>query len=182
MKKIVCVLGSPREGGNSETIARKVLETAESIGAQSQVFTLNDLTYKGCQACMSCKTTSQECVVEDDLKPVLAAIREADVLVMASPIYFGQVTGPLWTFIDRAYSLLGPDFRTNPNPGRLSLGKKCVLITTQGNPDAAACDIVPTYTAFLKRFGYEEVVAIRGIGLADQTDAAANSRTYGSGR
>ena len=175
MKKIACVLGSPRQGGNSETIARKVLDTAESMGAHSQVFTLNSLNYKGCQGCMACKTTAQECVINDDLKAVLDAVREADVLVIAGPIYFGQVTAQLKGFIDRTYRWLGPDFKTDPKPGRLSPGKKCVFIATQGNPDSAALDIAPMFAMFLKRFGYEEVVSVRGLGLAGKTDAAANS-------
>jgi multimeric flavodoxin WrbA len=173
MKKVVCVLGSPRSNGNSETIARKFLETAESLGAQTQAFSLNNLTFKGCQACMGCKTGSEECVVADDLRDVLRAVRDADVLVMTSPIYFGQITGQLKCFIDRMYSFLKPTYRSSPDRSRLSPGKKLVFITTQGNADAGAFDVYPAYATFLgpEWFGYDTHV-IRGLGLGAKTDAA----------
>ena len=56
MKKVVCVLGSPTANGNSETIARRFLETAESLGAVTETFFLHDLCFSGCHACMGCKT------------------------------------------------------------------------------------------------------------------------------
>ena len=174
MKKIVCILGSPRHNGNSETIARKFLETAESMGAQSQVFNLYNLNFKGCIACMACKTSSEECVVNDDLKEVLAAVKEADVLVMTSPIYFGEVTGELKCFIDRMYSFLTPNYVADrDNRSRLSKGKSCVFIGTQGNPDPQLYDVFPaTYAKFFgpEWFGYDCKV-IRGIGMLAKTDA-----------
>lgn len=171
MKKVACVLGSPRQNGNSETIARAFLEVAESLHAQTQTFELNELSFKGCQACMACKTDSEKCVVEDDLADVLAAVREADVLVVTSPIYFGQVAGQLKCFIDRTYSFLKPDYMSNPNPGRLSPGKKCVFILTQGSPNENDYDVFPGYAQFFRWFGYE-CHHIRGLGLGAPTDAA----------
>ncbi len=177
MKKIVCVLGSPRQNGNSEAIARKFIETAESLGAQCETFNLYKLDFKGCIACMACKTGSEECVIKDGLKEVLAAVKDADILVMTSPIYFGQVTGELKCFIDRMYSFLTPNYVTDAaNRSRLAKGKKCLFIATQGNPDGSFYDVFPsTYGKFFgpEWFGYECEV-IRGIGLRDKTDAANN--------
>ena len=177
MKRVVCVLGSPRSNGNSETIAKKLLETMESLGAQTRTFVLNDLDIKGCQACMGCKTGADGCVVEDDISDVLKAVREADVLVMTSPIYFGQVTGQLKCFIDRMYSFFTPQYMTDPNHrSRLAPGKKCVLITTQGDPDAASFNVIPMFHRFLGPgfMGYENYT-IRGVGLNAKTDAASNT-------
>lgn len=61
--KIVCLLGSPRNDGNSATIAKRFCETAEKLGSQVQTFALNKLTYKGCQACKGCKTKSDRCIL-----------------------------------------------------------------------------------------------------------------------
>ena len=171
MKRVVCVLGSPRSGGNSETIARKFLQTAESLGSHTQIFALNCLDFKGCQACTGCKTGADECVVKDDLADVLRAVRDADVLVMTSPIYFGQVTGQLKCFIDRTYSFMKPNYMSDPKPSRLAPGKKAVFIITQGNPDPNAFDVFSSYEGFFKWFGYEAHV-IRGVGLGAKTDAA----------
>lgn len=172
MKKFVCLLGSPRAGANSETICDRILDTAKRKGAETRKVSLNSLSFKGCQACMACKKDADKCVVNDDLAEVLQAVSEADVLLMASPIYFGQVTGQLKCAIDRMYSFLKPDYMTNPAPSRLGPGKKCVFVLTQGNPDSAAFDIYPDYERFFKWFGYEMHV-IRGTGLRAPTDAAA---------
>jgi len=171
MKKVVCVLGSPRSGGNSETIAQKLAETAESLGAQSRTFRLNDLNLKGCQGCMGCKTGSEVCVVRDDLAPVLAAVAGADVVVLTSPIYFGQISGQLKSFIDRTFSYLQPDFFSNPNPSRLAPGKKMVFIVTQGDNDLKNYDVVPGYEGAYKTMGFE-TFSIRAGGLGAPTDAA----------
>ena len=170
MSKVVCVLGSPRHG-NSETIADKFCRTAESLGAEVQVFNLNQLVFRGCQACMACKSGHEECVVKDGLTEVLAAIKGADVLVMTSPVYFGQVSGPLKCLIDRMYSFLTPGYMTGGDRSRLDFGKKCVLIATQGNPNPDLFDVYATYTKFFgpEWFGYE-VHVIRGYGLVGKTD------------
>lgn len=174
MKKVVALLGSPRRHGNSEAIADKIMNTAKSLGAETQEFALNELTFKGCQACMACKTGSEKCVVKDDLAQVLDAVIEADVLIMASPIYFGELTGQLKCALDRMYSFLTPDYMTNPNPSRLAPGKKCVYVLTQGNPNETEFDIFPKYDRFFKWFGYE-MHSIRGLGLRQKTDAASRA-------
>ena len=72
--KILCVLGSPRPNGNSATIAKRFIETAKKLGADVQTFELNKMTYRGCQACGSCKTKTEKCATKDDLTAVLDAI------------------------------------------------------------------------------------------------------------
>jgi multimeric flavodoxin WrbA len=93
--KIVCVLGSPRETGNSSAVANRFCDTAEKFGAQVKTFVLNQLAYRGCQGCMACKTKLDKCILEDDLTEVLDTIRKTDVLVLASPVYFWDVSGQL---------------------------------------------------------------------------------------
>lgn len=172
MKKAVCILGSPRKDGNTAALAARFADTATSMGADVKTFQLNDLAFKGCQACMSCKTTSETCVVEDDLSTVLAAVAEADVMLMTSPIYFGQVSGQLKCFLDRLFSFLKPDFMTNPNPLRFAPGKKALFITAQGDPDASHYDAAAGYAEFFNTFGVETRV-IRAIGAHDPGDAAS---------
>jgi multimeric flavodoxin WrbA len=164
--KIVCVLGSPRPKGNSAAIARRFTETAEGLGADVQTFALNKLSYRGCQACMTCKTRLEKCVLKDDLADVLDAIREADVLVMATPVYFWEITSQLKAFIDRTYSYLVPDFHTAAKPSRLPPGKKLVFIQTQGQPDESLfADIYPRYAPIFKKFGFEKSYLIRACGV-----------------
>ncbi|MGB9619423.1 MAG: flavodoxin family protein, partial [Armatimonadota bacterium] len=137
-------------------------------------FKLHDLNYKGCYSCMACKSGSETCVIQDDLKPVLEAVAEADVVILASPIYFGQVSGQLKCFIDRTFSYLKPDFHNRQDASRLAPGKKMVFVLTQGDADASSYNVGPEYAGFYKFMGFE-THNIRGLGLGAPTDAAATA-------
>lgn len=174
--KIVTVLGSPRSHGNSATLAQQFLKTAAGLGADtSLVYELNRLHYRGCQACYACKTTSDHCVLKDELAGVLAAVRAADLVVLATPVYYGEVTSQMKGFIDRLFAFLVPDFHTNPRPSRLE-PKKLVFVLTQGHPDAAVfADVFPRYEAFLRRMGFVDARLIRvcGVGPGSSADAVS---------
>jgi multimeric flavodoxin WrbA len=161
--KIVAVLGSPRPQGNSNTLARAFLQAARERGAETQEFLLNQMDFQGCQACMGCKTKSDTCILEDDLAPVLEAIRAADVLVLASPVYFGEVSSQLKAFFDRTYSCINPDFSC-----RLPAGKKAVMVLTQANPDPDQFSgIFPRYERWLKIYGCDPIRLLRATGVRE---------------
>lgn len=169
--KIVSLLGSPRSKGNSAVLAECFLEIAKGLGAGTQSFVLNRLTYQGCQACRACKKSSEVCVLKDDLTKVLETVSLADVIVFASPVYFGDVTGQMKMFIDRTYSYLTPDFHHNPdNTSRLLPGKTAVWILTQGMPETAFADVFPRYEWVMNIIGIHKVHLIRGCGLAKPDD------------
>jgi len=163
--KITCVLGSPRRNGNSEVLAKRFIETAEKLGATSQTYALNELKFRGCQACMACKTKSEKCVLQDDLAAVLESVRESDILVMTSPVYLWDVTSLLRAFIERTYSFFVNDFHTNPKPSRLTPGKKLVFIQTQGQPgENMFADLFSRIEPIFKRYGFADNQLIRGLG------------------
>ena len=166
--KIVCLLGSPREKGNSATIANRFCNSAAGLGAEVKTFILNNLEYRGCQGCMACKTRLDRCVQNDDLTEVLEAIRETDVLVLASPVYFYDISGQLKTFMDRTFSYLVPDFITNPKKSRLAPGKKLVFILAQTNPDRSSYpDIFQKFDYIFKAYGFVESHLIRAFGVRE---------------
>jgi multimeric flavodoxin WrbA len=169
--KIVCLFGSPRLNGNSCTLAKVFCDTAQTLGADVQTFALNKLQYQGCQACMACKTKLEHCVVKDDLADVLQSVAQADVLVMATPTYYGEVSSQLKAFIDRTYSYLVPDFIDNPNPSRLSPGKQLVFIQTQGYPDENYySDVFHRYVKFFRWYGFQNFYCIRACGVNNPND------------
>ncbi len=170
---IVCALGSPRPKGNSTTIAKRFCDRAEKLGAKIRYFYLNELEYKGCQGCFGCKTKSDRCVLDDDLTQVLDAIMETDVLVMATAVYFAAVTGQLKCLIDRTFSFMVPDFRTNPKPSRLPPGKKAVFISAQGAPEDMFPELHTQYANYFKRYGFEESHFIRGCNIRELGDVQA---------
>ncbi len=161
--KIVAVLGSPQPQGNSSTLARAFLKAAAELGAETTEFLLNRLNFQGCQGCRGCKTKSDACVLEDDLTPVLEAIQDADILVLASPVYFGDLSGQMKCFFDRTYSCINPDFSSRVPPG-----KKAVMVLTQANPDPAQFDdIFPRYLRWLKLYGFDPVRLLRATGVRE---------------
>ena len=165
--KISCLLGSPRKESNSAAIAGRFTETAKSLGATVETVVLNQINYRGCQGCMSCKTISDKCVLKDDLAGVLESLKTADIVVMALPVYCSDVPGQVKCFLDRTFSYLKPDFRTTDSPSRVPSGKKLVFILTQGAPaEEMFADIPQRYMAFLKRsMGFGDTYLIRGIGV-----------------
>jgi len=170
--KITSVLGSPRMKGNTAYLANIFNETAKEKGADVESFTLNRLKYKGCQACFTCKTKLEKCVLNDDLTQVLETIGETDILVMTSPVYYGDVSSQLKSFIDRTFSFLVPDYTTNPKPSRLTPGKKLLFILAQGQPDEKAfSDSYPKYSQFFNWYGFETSHLVRGCGVYEKTDA-----------
>lgn len=166
---IVCLLGSPRQAGNSATIARRVMDSAAALGATTRIFNLNQLTYRGCQGCYACKKELDHCVLNDDLTEVLAAVAAADAVVLASPVYYGDISGQLKCFIDRSFSYLKADYLTNRQPSRLSF-KQLVIVLTQGHPDEALfADIFPRYNGFLSWLGLKDGRLLRGCGIGPST-------------
>jgi multimeric flavodoxin WrbA len=85
----------------------QVIEGAKSVGAETELINLFDLNYKDCISCYACKLKNSKsfghCVVDDDLKPLLRRIEESDVIVLGSPIYYGNLSGQMRSFTDRLF-------------------------------------------------------------------------------
>jgi multimeric flavodoxin WrbA len=103
--KIIAFNGGPRKRWNTAMLLEKTLEGAKSRGAETELVSLYDLGYKGCISCFACKTKGGEsygkCIVNDALKPIFRKIEEADALVFGSPVYLGNVTGEMHSFLER---------------------------------------------------------------------------------
>lgn len=169
---VVAILGSPRRNGNTAGLAEIVVKAAAKAGRATKTFNLNDLNFRGCQACYACKGKLDHCVLNDGATELLDAVAAAEVVVFASPVYFGDVTGQFKLFFDRAFSYFTPDYRTAANPSRLAPGKKLVFIQAQGQPDPAFFDdLYPRYDRFFKRIGFGETHLVRAYGVANPGDA-----------
>ena len=106
MKKIFIIDGGPRKSMNTAKLLQRFAEGARSANNDIEVksIRLYDLDYKGCMSCMACKLkgkASNICRFKDALTPFLEEIAQADGLVLGSPIYFGDVTGQMRTFLER---------------------------------------------------------------------------------
>jgi multimeric flavodoxin WrbA len=138
MKKIIIIDGGPRKIFNTASILQKFAEGASSVGSEVEVKTMRlyDLDYKGCMSCMACKIkgrASNVCKFKDALTPVLEEIAQADGLVLGSPIYFGDVTGQMRTFLERlAFPWLSYNDYSMTAPKRMPV---LLVETMNGTPE-----------------------------------------------
>ncbi|MDO5294502.1 MAG: flavodoxin family protein [bacterium] len=102
--KLIAINGSPRKKGNTATLLGKVLEGAASCGAETELIHLYEHQYKGCISCFGCKRKGldeRKCLIKDELAPIYEKIREADALVLGSPIYFMNINSGMAAFLER---------------------------------------------------------------------------------
>lgn len=99
-KKVLIISGSPRKGGNSDILCDRFMEGAKEAGNAVEKVFLHDYEISPCMACYGCRGT-KKCVQMDDMERILDKMVEADVLVLATPVYFYSMDGLLKTMIDR---------------------------------------------------------------------------------
>jgi multimeric flavodoxin WrbA len=103
--KVIAINGSPRKKWNTATLLEKALEGAAWEGAETELIHLYDLNFKGCISCFACKLKDGKsygkCAVKDELTPVLEKLTNADAVILGSPIYLGNSTGEMRSFMER---------------------------------------------------------------------------------
>lgn len=100
MKKVLVISSSPRRGGNSDILCDRFIAGARDAGHIAEKVFLRDKNIGYCTGCGACNRTHQ-CVQKDDMREILDKMVEADVIVMATPVYFYAMDGQMKTFIDR---------------------------------------------------------------------------------
>jgi multimeric flavodoxin WrbA len=128
-KKVLIALGSPRKKGNSATLAAQVAGGAKAGGAQVETFYLHGMNIKPCTACGGCRKKAHvDCVIKDDMQLLYPKLRSADVIVIASPIYWFTFSAQTKLFMDRWYGLGGDD-------GYALTGKKFAVLLSYADAD-----------------------------------------------
>jgi len=147
-KKVVVVKGSPRKKGNSATLAKEVIAGAEAASAEVASFYLQGMDIRACIACDECREdTARDCVMDDEMKILDPKLREADAIVIASPIYYFTVSAQTKTFMDRCYALGGPQ-------GSALGGKRIGIILTYGDSDPFNSGAVNALRTFQDAYAY----------------------------
>jgi multimeric flavodoxin WrbA len=117
---ILILHGSPRKKGNTSLIAASMLQGIKEVGASAELVRLPELDIHPCIGCGSCEKNGT-CIFKDDMTDLYSAIETSDRIVIASPIYFYNVTAQTKLFIDRCQALwsrkyiLGQKIGTNTN-------------------------------------------------------------------
>lgn len=107
--KVYAINGSPRKNKNTATLLQKALdgvkESVKDKEIETEIINLYDLNYTGCKSCFACKRLEGKsygkCAVKDDIQEVLDKVSQADGIIFGSPIYFGNITGQLQSFLER---------------------------------------------------------------------------------
>ena len=103
-KNVLVLSASPRKGGNSDLLCDQFLRGAREAGHQVEKIFLRDKQINHCIACGACQGNGGQCSQHDDMPAILEQMIQADVLVMATPVYFYTMNGQMKTLIDRTYA------------------------------------------------------------------------------
>ena len=102
--KVLAIAGSPRRGGNTDTLLARFMEGAASKGAEVKTLFVCNLKISGCMHCDACLAKG-ECRIQDDMQMVYKEMESADRIVLASPLQFMSVTAQMKALIDRCQTL-----------------------------------------------------------------------------
>jgi multimeric flavodoxin WrbA len=102
--KVVAINGSARKDGNTALLVRKAFEPLEAGGVETELVQLAGEEVRGCRACGTCyKNKDGRCIYDDDVvNACIAKMVAADAIILASPVYFSDVTAEMKALIDRA--------------------------------------------------------------------------------
>ena len=141
-KNILIVLGSPRRKGNSAALAEQVRQGVQAKGALVDTVYLNGLNIKPCQGCEKCQQEGADgCVVDDDMTQLYPKLKASDAIVIASPIYWFNVSGQTKVFLDRLYAV-------GAGQNNIFAGKKFALLLAFADPDPFVSGAVNAIRSF----------------------------------
>jgi multimeric flavodoxin WrbA len=140
MSRILVLNGSPRKNGKTASLIKSFVEGAESSGNEVKELYLQGMKIGGCLACEGCQRNGGSCVQKDDMGLVYEAFDWCDVVVFASPQYWGTITGQLKIVIDRLYAVLF---------GSPKVKQFVVIMTARGNMYEMTEDFFSIFTRFL---------------------------------
>ena len=155
---IIILKGSPREKGNSSTLADQAQAGAETIGAHVESFFLHGMDIRPCDGCDFCVETGV-CVVKDDMQKLYPKLLEADALILASPIYWFTYSAQLKLCIDRWYAVW--NFKKD-----IFKDKSMGVILTYGDTDLDTSGGINAVRTLESMFGFLQV---RSMELAHGT-------------
>jgi multimeric flavodoxin WrbA len=130
-KQVLGVVGSPRRGGNTEVLVDEVLRGAEEAGATVEKVILSELDISPCRACDGCAKIG-ECVQQDDMPALLDKMRQSQVWVLGTPVYWWGPSAQLKAFLDRWYSQ-----QVDSAHAAMFRGKRVILVVPMGDADPA---------------------------------------------
>jgi multimeric flavodoxin WrbA len=134
MKRTVVLLGSPRRGGNSETLAEALLKGAGDRAGEVFRFRLAEMPISGCLDCRRCWSAGNPCILEDPMSEIYNALDKSDLILFVSPLYWYTWSGQIKPVLDRFLPF------ADGKPHFDLKGKKAILVSTAGDTDPSCFD------------------------------------------
>lgn len=119
--KIVGICGSPREGASEYLLNRALNELEKEDSFETTFISVKDKSISPCTHCNECTETKGKCSISDDMDEIYKALKEADGIIMASPIHFGSVSAQLKAVIDRCQAMIMEDLDIFKNKVGISI-------------------------------------------------------------
>lgn len=108
-KQVLIITSSYRKNGNSNLVAAQFARGAAESGHTVETVSLAEKTIGFCRGCLACQKTGR-CVIADDAREIAEKMKQAEVIVFATPIYYYELSGQLKTMLDRANPLYDSDY------------------------------------------------------------------------
>ena len=157
-KKIIILNGSPRIKGNTSALINEFARGAEEIGCEVKIFQLDKMNIHGCKGCFGGgKSPDSPCVQKDDMDKIYPVYREADIVVLATPLYYWNFSGQLRTAFDRLFAVAecDPNYQ---NPKKESV----LLMAAEGY---GFDDALQYYQNLMKHLGWTDLGHILAGGV-----------------
>lgn len=127
--KVVALNGSPRKSGNTFHSIRIVLDEISKEGIDTEVIQLGKMKITGCTACSACnKNKDEKCIIDDGLDDVIQQLKNADGIILGSPVYYSGINGVMKSALDRIFYVAG----VNNSMFRHKIGAAVVAVRRSG--------------------------------------------------
>ena len=163
--KIIAFLGSPRKEGNVDILLKEVVKGVKDSGFEVQIFDLNSMNIQPCQDCGGCDETG-ECIVHDDMDRIYEAIRTADRIILASPIFFFSLSAQTKIMIDRCQSFWCEKYVLKKPLPEGKFGRKGLLLLVGGMKEEAGVRCSESCArAFFRTISVPEHITLSFLGI-----------------
>lgn len=157
----VCIIGSPKNNGSTSYVVDKLIEGMKENNIEVKRYCLGDMNINFCCGCKKCYEKGGKCVQKDDMDLIMKDVIESDIVVIASPSYWGDITGQLKVFFDRNT----PYGDTNENRRVIPSDKKGIAIAIRaGKTDRENIHILESIEHY---FGHLGIIPISRLSIKE---------------
>lgn len=145
--KVVAFNGSPKKEGNTYHAIKLVTDELEKEGIEVEIIHVGNKVIRGCLACGACaKNQNEKCIIEDEVNGWVQKMKEADGILLGSPVHYSAIGGTMKSFLDRAFYVSG----VNGGLLRHKVGASVVAVRRSGG--------LPTFEQLNNYIHYSEML------------------------